>query len=187
MDVKEAIRKRRAYRSLIPVKITEDLVNDLAECAQIAASCFNNQPWNYIFVYDKQILEKMHEALSDGNKWAYKASMIIVVLGKKDDDCVIYDRIYYRFDIGMATAHIILRATELGLVAHPIAGYSPKKTREILGIPDNIDVITLVIVGKHSDKIDPVLSEKQVKAEKERPKRKSIDEFVYINRYIEKK
>ena len=187
MDVKEAIEIRRAYRSLIPIKITKDIIYDLAECAQIAASCFNNQPWNYIFVYDKGMLEKMHDALSDGNKWAYNASMIIVVLGKQDDDCVIHDRIYYRFDIGMATAHIILRATELGLVAHPIAGYSPKKTREILGIPENIDVIALVIVGKHSDKIDPILSEKQVRDEKERPKRKSIDDFVYINRYIKKK
>ena len=186
MDVKEAIRKRRAYRSLIPVEITKDLINDLAECAQITASCFNNQPWKYIFIYDKKMLEKMHEVLSEGNKWAHKASMIIVVFGKQEDDCVIHDRIYYRFDIGMATEAIILRATELGLVAHPIAGYSPRKTREILGIPEDIDIITLVIVGKHSDKIDPVLSEKQVEAEKKRPERIPIDEFVYINRYIKK-
>lgn len=184
MEVKEAIKKRRAFRSLIPVQITKELIDDLAECAQITASCFNHQPWKFIFVYDTDVLLKMHDALSSGNEWAKKASMIIVVLGKKEDDCIIKDRIYYQFDIGMAISAMILRATELGLVAHPIAGYSPKKTSEILGIPENIDVITLVIVGKHSDKIDPVLSEKQVEAEKERPKRKAIDEFVYINRYI---
>ncbi len=187
MDVKEAIRKRRAYRSLIPTKITDELIADFAECIQITASCFNNQPWKYVFVYDQDMLRKMHETLSLGNEWAKKASMIVVVLGRKEDDCVIRDRIYYRFDIGMATEAIILRATELGLVAHPIAGYSPKKTREVLGIPEDIDVITLVIVGKHSDKIDPVLSEKQVEAEKNRPERIPIDEFVYINRYIDKK
>ena len=186
MDVKEAIIKRRAYRSLLPIEITNDLINDLAECAQITASCFNNQPWRYIFVYDKDVLLKMHEALSSGNQWAKKASMIIVVLGRKEDDCIIRNRFYYQFDIGMATCAIILRATELGLVAHPIAGYSPKKTREILGIPENIDVITLVIIGKHSDKIDPILSKDQVEAEKERPKRNTIDEFVYINRYTKK-
>ena len=186
MDVKEAIEKRRAYRSLIPVEITKDLIKDLAECAQITASCFNNQPWRYIFVYDKKMLEKMHEALSQGNKWAHKASMIIVVLGKQEDDCVIHERIYFRFDIGMATSAMILRATELGLVAHPIAGYSPRKTREILGIPDDFDVLALVIVGKHSNTIDSVLSEKQVEAEKERPKRIEIDEFVYMNKYIER-
>ena len=187
MNVKEAIEKRRAYRSLEPVKITKDLIYDLAKCAQITASCFNNQPWRYIFVYDPEMLKKMHEVLSSGNTWAHKASMIIVAVGKKDDDCVIRDRIYYRFDIGMATEAMILRATELGLVAHPIAGYSPKKTREILEIPEDYDVITLVIVGKHSYKIDPVLSEKQIKAEKERPERNPIDDFVYINGYINKK
>lgn len=187
MDVKEAIKKRRAYRSFLPVEITKDLINDLAECAQLTASCFNNQPWRYVFIYDSDVLKKMHEALSPGNEWAQSASMIIAVLGRKEDDCVIRDRIYYQFDIGMATGAMILRATELGLVAHPIAGYSPKKTREILGIPENIDVITLVIVGKHSDKIDPILSEKNVEAEKERPARKQIDEFVYLNRYIEKR
>ena len=186
MDVKEAIRKRRAYRSLIPVKITDELIKDFAECAQITASCFNNQPWRYVFVYEREMLNKMHETLSTGNEWVKKASMIIAVLGKQEDDCVIRDRIYYRFDIGMATEAIILRATELGLVAHPIAGYSPKKTREVLNIPEDIDVITLVIVGKHSDKIDSVLSEKQIEAEKKRPRRIPIDDFVYINRYIDK-
>ena len=186
MDVKDAIRRRRAFRSLIPVEITEDLILDFAECAQISASCFNNQPWRFIFVYEPAMLKKMYDALSTGNEWAQKASMIIVVIGRQEDDCVIRDRIYYRFDIGMATEAIILRATELGLVAHPIAGYSPKKTREILGIPEDFDVITLVIVGKHSDKIDPVLSKKQVEAEKNRPERIKIDDFVYMNRYIKK-
>lgn len=183
MNVKKAIENRRAYRSLDSINITQDLINDLAECAQITASCFNNQPWQYIFVYEKEMLKKMHSVLSSGNKWAKKASMIITVLGKKEDDCVIYDRIYYRFDIGMATEAMILRATELGLVAHPIAGYSPKKTREVLGIHDDIDVITLVIIGKKSKKINTSLNNKQIDAEKKRPKRKQIKKFVFHNYY----
>jgi nitroreductase len=186
MNVKEAIEKRRAYRSLEAVEITQDLINDLGHCAQITASCFNNQPWQYVFVYEKETLEKMHEALSKGNEWAKNASLIIVVLGKKEDDCVIYDRVYYQFDIGMATSAMILRATELGLVAHSIAGYSPKKTREILDIPDELDVITLVIVGKKSDKIKSYLNDKQIQAEKQRPERKKIKDFVYHNKYEEK-
>jgi len=184
MDVLEAIKTRRAYRSLEPVNITKKMINDLAECARLAPSCFNNQPWKYIFVYDKKVLKNLYLALSEGNKWVHNASLIIVILGKKEDDCVINDRIYYIFDIGMATANIILRATELDLVAHPIAGYSPRKTREILGIPDYLDVIALLIVGKKSDKIFDILTDKQKESEIIRPKRKEIDEFVYINRYV---
>jgi nitroreductase len=185
MDVKEAIKKRRAYRSLMPVEITEQLIDDLAESAQLFCSCFNNQPWRYVFVYDKDMLQKMHAALSSGNEWARAASMIIAVFSKPDLDCLIRDREYYFFDTGMATAAMILRATELGLVAHPIAGFSPKKTREILGIPENEDmeVITLVIVGKHSDSISPVLSEKQIAAEKQRPSRLPFHAFAYRNRF----
>ncbi|MBN1860675.1 MAG: nitroreductase family protein [Candidatus Thermoplasmatota archaeon] len=183
MDVNEAIQKRRAYRSLAPVLITEELIKDLAGYAQLSASCNNNQSWRFVFVYDQEMLKKMHEVFPKGNAWAKSASMIIAVLSKKDYDCVIDDRVYHQFDTGMATAFLILRATELGLVAHPIAGYSPKKTREVLMIPQDIEVITLVIVGKHSDTINPVLSEKQILAEKQRPERFSLEKFAFFNRY----
>jgi len=183
MDVKEAIKKRRAYRSLDPVKITKELINDLAECAQLSASCFNNQSWKYVFISAPKVLKEMHVALSQGNEWAKAASMIIVVFSKKEDDCIIHDREYYLFDTGMATQSILLRATELGLVAHPIAGYSPRKTREILGIPDEYNVIALVIVGKHSKKISKVLSDKQIEAEKKRPERISFDEFIHFDKF----
>ncbi|HER45323.1 MAG TPA: nitroreductase [Thermoplasmatales archaeon] len=183
MDVKEAIQKRRAYRSLELVDITEQLIRDLAGCAQLSASCNNNQSWRFVFVYEQEMLRKMHEVFPKGNAWAQSASMIIAVLSKKEYDCIIGDRVYHHFDTGMATAFLILRATELGLVAHPIAGYSPEKTREILGIPDDIEVITLIIVGKHSTTINPVLSEKQIMAEKQRPERFPLEKFVYLNRY----
>jgi nitroreductase len=183
MDVSKAIRERRAYRSLDPVEITEDLIKDLAGYAQLAPSCFNNQPWRFVFVYDPGALEEMFAALSSGNVWAHAASMIIAVFSKKEDDCIIRDRVYHQFDVGLAAAFLILRATELGLVAHPIAGFSPKKTREILGIPEEYKVITLIIVGKHAKTISPVLSEKQIVAEKKRPKRKQIGRFVFLNRF----
>ena len=183
MDVKEAIQKRRAYRSLDPVRITEELITDLARCAQLSASCNNNQSWRFVFVYDKEMLEKMYEVLPKGNAWARNASMIIAVLSRKDYDCVIKDRVYHQFDTGMATAFLILRATELGLVAHPIAGYDPEKTRDVLMIPQDIEVITLVIIGKHSDVINPVLSEKKVLAEHQRPERFSLEKFAFLNRY----
>lgn len=183
MEVNEAIRERRAYRALEPIKITQGIINSLAESARIAPSCFNNQPWRYIFVFDPEVLKNMYSALSTGNEWARLASMIIVVFSKKENDCMIKDREYYLFDTGMATAFIILRATELGIVAHPIAGFSPKKTREILGIPNEMNVITLVIVGKHSSEINPLMTQQQIEVEKERPERLKIEEFVYLNKY----
>jgi nitroreductase len=183
MDVKEAINQRRAYRSFDPVPITKEFVEELAKLVQLSPSCFNNQPWRFCFVYDKDMLEKMKTTLSKGNEWAYTASMMIAVFSKKEFDCIIHDREYYLFGCGMSVGLLMLRVTELGLVAHPIAGYSPKKVREVLGIPDEMNVITLVMVGKHSATISPVLSEKQVADEKERPARFPLEKFVYHNRY----
>jgi nitroreductase len=184
MDVKDAIRKRRAYRSFEPIEITKKMIEELAEAAQLAPSCNNNQPWRYIFVHSQDVLKKMHEALPQGNAWAKAASMIIAVLSKKDMDCLMPDgREYYAYDTGAATGFLILRATEMGLVAHCIAGYDPVKVKEVLSIPEDMNVITLLIVGKHSEIISPLLSPKQAKSETERPERLALDTLYSENMY----
>jgi len=183
MNVTDAIHARRAYRSLGPVEVTPELVDDLAIHAGLSASCFNSQPWRFVFVYEEEMLKAMWAALSRGNKWVELASMIVAVFSKPEDDCQIRDRAYHQFDAGMATAFLILRATELGLVAHPIAGFSPKKVREVLGIPEEYQVITLVNVGRKSEAVHPYLSEEQAEAERMRPPRKPLAEYAYHNRY----
>lgn len=179
MDVKTAIETRRAYRSLDPVPVDRALIEDLARCAILAPSCFNNQPARFDFVTGKA-LGAMREALSRGNAWARDASMIIAVHAALENDCRVDERQYYLFDTGLATAMLILRATELGLVAHPIAGYDEAAVREALDIPETERVITLVIVGTHADTIRPSLSEKQAAAEARRPERLGFDEFARI-------
>jgi nitroreductase len=183
ITVKEIIEKRRAYRAIEKVDITEELIYDLASHAQLSASCSNYQPWNYVFVYKEEMLKKAFEALKESNEWAKKAAMIIAVFSRKELDCIVgKSREYYLFDTGMATAFMILRGTELGLVMHPIAGYSHSKIKTILGIPGEMIVITLIIVGKKIADLSQ-LTEKQAKTENKRPKRKSLDEFVHLNKY----
>lgn len=183
MDVKEAIETRRAYRALEPVDIPTEIMNELAHAARLSPSCFNQQPWRYVFVHDKETLLKMREAMKQGNEWTHNASLIIVVFSKQEDDCVVGDRIYHQFDTGMATGFLILRATELGLVAHPIAGFSPTAMREIIGVPEEYSVITCVIVGMKKDGTVAEMSETQIEVENERPPRKAMNEFVFFNRY----
>jgi nitroreductase len=183
MDVKEAIDTRRSYRSLEKAEITDELVRDLAQSARLSASCFNNQPWRYVFVYGEEQLEKMKDALSPGNAYGKEASMIIAILSRPDLDCQLRGRDYYLFDTGMATAQMFLRATELGLVAHPIVGFSQTKTREALDIPDDMQLMALVLVGKKADRINPVLDEGQQKSEKSRPERLPLERFAFIDRY----
>ena len=164
-----------------PVDITDELVRDLAESAQLAPSCFNKQPWRFVFARASEVLKQLHGAVSRGNDWVQAGSMVIAVFTREDLDCRLKGRDYYLFDTGMAVAFLILRATELGLVAHPIAGYRESAVKETLGIPEDMKVIALVIVGKHSEFTSPLLSEKQVESEKVRPERLPLGEFAYVD------
>ena len=183
LKVKEAIEKRRAYRSLDPFDSSDDIIRDLALSAGLAPSCFNYQPWRFIFVRDQVILSELHGALSKTNAWAQRASMLIAVFSKADDDCQVRGRIYHQFDTGIALGFLIIRATELNLVAHPFAGFREKKVKEILGIPEEYQVIAMVALSKKAEVIYDLLTDSQKGIEKKRPERKSIEEYVNIDRF----
>jgi nitroreductase len=183
MTVKEAIEQRRAYRSFDPVIINNELISNLGEIASLAPSCMNKQPWRFLFCNSPEVLQKIHPALSPGNDWAKSASMIVAVFSAKELDCRVKGRDYYLFDCGMATAFIILRATELELVAHPIAGFDEEQVKAALNIPEEMTVITLVNIGKHSAIINPALSENMILGEKNRPERYPLEKTVFLNNY----
>jgi len=183
MELQDVVNARRAYRSLDPVEITDEIIRSLGQAAILAATCFNNQPARYVFVTDPKVLHEVQGAMTKGNAWTQQASMIIAVFSHVDYDCKPKGREYYLFDTGMQTAQLILKATDLGLVAHPIAGYDEDKVKAILGIPEEMRVITLVIVGKKSDTISPLLDEGQIEREKKRPERLPQEKFVAMNRF----
>jgi nitroreductase len=185
MELNECVEQRRAYRSLEKTAITEALANTLCETVRLAPSCFNNQPWRFHFAFEPAALAKALPCLSAGNQvWAGNASLIIAVLGERDSDCKMPDgRAYYQFDCGMAAAYLILKATELGLVAHPIAGYDPAKYKAAFFIPEPMEVLTLIIVGKRAETINPALKDYQVVSEKTRPPRKELKEFLFFNEH----
>ena len=178
----EAIEGRRAYRSLDPVAITKNLIKDLARSASLAPSCFNYQPWRFVFVKDPEVLKKIHGNLSKTNRWVERASMLVAVYSREDDDCKVKGRYYHQFDIGMAVGLLMLRATELGLVAHPFAGFKEKAVKGILGIPEEYQLIALVAVGKKADVLHDLLTDDQKEAESKRPERKAFEEFAHIDR-----
>jgi nitroreductase len=183
MELMEIITTRRAYRSLQPAEITVELIRKLAAAASLSASCFNKQPWRFVFAHEKEVLDRLKEAMNKGNEWTRAASLIVAVCSRSDLDCVVKGREYYLFDTGMATAFLILRATEMGLVAHPISGYDEGKAKDVLGIPPDMTLITLVNIGRHLLPPNDLLSEKQVEIEKERPERLKLEEIMRLNRF----
>jgi len=183
MKLMEIIENRRAYRSLGPAAINETMVRDLAAAASLSASCFNKQPWRFVFAFETEVLDRLKQAMNKGNEWTRAASLIVAVCSRKDLDCVVKEREYYLFDTGMATAFLILRATEMGLIAHPIAGYDEEMAKDVLGIPVDMRLITLIHVGKHLLPPNALLNEQQAEIEKTRPERLPLTEIMRLNKF----
>jgi len=156
--------------------VTDKILNKLSRAASLAPSCYNNQPWRFVFVYEKEALAEFMEALSEGNSWAKDSSLIVAAFGDREDDCIVKERDYYLFDMGLAAENLMLQATEMGLVAHPIAGFNEKKAKKILGIPADKKLITLIVMGKHD------VDTEEAQKEQQRPDRLPLKEFVFHNK-----
>ena len=121
--------------------------------------------------------------MAKGNEWTTRAPLIIVVTCREADDCKSSDRRnYFMFDCGLAIGQVELRATELGLLAHPIAGYDPLKVKAALGVPEEYVVMTLVICG-YLGGDEALLSEKQKGWERTRPERKPLGETIFLDKW----
>ncbi|MEJ2068651.1 MAG: nitroreductase family protein, partial [Deltaproteobacteria bacterium] len=183
MEVSEAIRQRRSLRGLKRFEVTDEILDALMEAAELAPSCANNQPWKYVFVKEEKKLEGIRKALSKGNYWAKRASLMITLVSKRDMDCVIRGRAYYKFSAGLSASRLILRAWDLGLVAHALAGYKPGIVRKVINLPKDLEIISLIAVGKHADNWKEILKEKHRVTEEKRPERKPRKETFFIDEY----
>jgi nitroreductase len=204
MEVSDAIRERRAFRALVRKPISNEVVERLAEAARLSPSALNMQPWRFVFATDHAVIDRLSAALPDYNMWAKNASLIIAVCSSESMDAIVHEdqdvrryvahpsefgespeRPMWLYDVGIASAFIMLQATALGLVAHPIGGYMESGVREVLGVPDEMTICALLICGTHTT--DPAviaaLPEDLRADETKRPERLAIDRFVYRDRY----
>ena len=183
MDVVDAIHRRRALRALQDKPIEDEKVEALIEAARLSPSCNNFQPWRLTFVRGPEALAAVKEGMNKGNVWTTRSPLIIVVAAKEDDDCMLSDRRnYFLFGCGLAIGELMLRATDLGLVAHPIAGFDPVKIRAAVGIPDPYVIITTVICGYPGGDTS-LLSDKQKAIELTRPERKPVGENIFLDKW----
>ena len=183
MEVAEAIHARRAKRAIQDRPVEDEMIDALVEAARLSASCNNNQPWRIVICRGEEALASIKGALPRGNGWATRAPVIMVVSAKPVDDCQLPDRRdYFLFSSGLAIGQLELMATELGLIAHPIAGYDPLKAKAVLGIPEEYVVITFVIIG-YPGGDDSLLSDKQKAIELTRPERKPVGENFFLDKW----
>jgi len=154
-SINPLIEQRRAKRALATDPVIATDIDLLVKAAHLAPSCFNNQPWRFIVIDDEETLREVKGAMPKGNYWTKSAPVIIAVTSHRDLDYKLSDkRDYFLFGCGMAVGNLMIQATEMGLIAHPIAGYNPTKVKEILKVPADYTLITLIIVARAGDPAD---------------------------------
>jgi nitroreductase len=78
------------------------------------------------------------------------------VWSKADLDCKTPEgREYFQFDTETASAFLMLAATARNLEAHPLASFDPQAAREVLALPADAQVITLIVMGGHTSETPP--------------------------------
>jgi nitroreductase len=178
-QVLDLLRRRKATRAFDGRPVEAAKIGAILEAARLSASCANMQSWRFLVLTgdDPDALEKGREALSGGNYWAKAAPVLIFGYSRPDLDCVLRDgRQYYQFDLGLAVQNILLQATELDLVARPMAGYSPQKVKQASGLPDEFEVLVAIAIGYEGDV--STLSDKHQKMSHAPRQRKPLEEIV---------
>jgi nitroreductase len=177
MDILPELAARRARCAVAADPLPREQVERLLSAAVLAPSCMNNQPWRIVAVTGER-LAAVREGLSEGNKWGTRAPLIVVMATKPSLDCRLDSgRDYAYYGCGMAAMALMLQATREGLIAHPIAGYTPHKVARAAGLPEDFVALNLIIVGKPGD--DALLSDGQKAKEASERKRKPLSEVAF--------
>jgi nitroreductase len=124
----------------------------LVEAARWAPSCSNNQSWNYVFVYKKDITRMgLEDALTRGNVWAKKAPYLVAVAADPDQDCKDNGLPFYAYNAGLSVMCLAIEAEHLGLRVHQMAGWDEQKVKQALGYPSSFRVVVLFALGYEAD------------------------------------
>lgn len=141
------ILTRRSIRKYTEEPVSEAETRKLLEAAMSAPSAANQQPWHFVVINDREILNKIPEILQYG-QMSCEASMVIVVCL---DDELEKHKGFGAQDCSAATENILLAANAMGLGA-VWCGVYPKEERmnptgEMLGLPENVHPFSLIAIG----------------------------------------
>lgn len=174
---------RESKRAYLDKPVEQEKLDDLFEIIRWSPSCSNNQPWRFIFVRDDEQKKKAGEALPRGNQWATNAPILVAVCThedfdvQRDDDDVDYSQ----FDCGLGTMSLLLGAVQVGLMAHPMAGYDSPAMKKALGVPDDWKIMCMVSLGYRGNHDD--LDEQTKEKDEGERTRKAVDEIIQFDKF----
>jgi nitroreductase len=169
------LRGLRAVRQLRRDPIPEAMLRDILEVARWSGSAGNRQPWEFVVVRDREMLERL--ASIDGANAGHLASAavgIAVVMHPEVRDLDAYDE-------GRLAERILLAATAQGLGAAVGHFTGPRDTwaasaeaKRLLGIPESFVLRETISVGYPAEHLQRTPNP---------PGRKPLEQLVHWEHY----
>ena len=178
--INDLIQRRWSPRAFADRAVEPQTLHSLVEAARWAASSFNEQPWAFVVAHKRETeaFQAIADCLVEGNRaWALEAPLLMISVAKLTFDHNGKPNRHAYHDLGQAVANMLIQATELGLFAHQMAGFSEDKARENLRIPDSHDPVAVIALGYPGDPEE--LPTKLRDKETEPRSRRGFEEFVF--------
>jgi len=161
-DILEIIKNRRSVRSYKNEIIKEDELERILEAARWAPSAINKQPWQFIVIKDKNILNQLGGQFF--SKHLKEAAVVIVVLTDEPDNK------WATIDCSLASENLMLEASSLGIGSCFVGSFKEKKLRNLLNIPNECKIIGLITLG-------------YPKEDQKAPLKKDLKDIISVNKY----
>lgn len=152
MDIMEAIMTRRSVRKYKAKPVSEYLIMQLLQAAMQAPSAANEQPWQFIVIRDRRILEQVPSFHAHAHMVRAAAVAILVC---EDTSLEVYKG-RGSLDCANAAENMLLAAHGMGLGAVWVGIYPVEERisgmRKLLGIPGSVVPIALISIGYPDEK-----------------------------------
>lgn len=169
MEVFDAMSGRKSIRAYRPDGVEEEKLTRVLEAARLAPSASNRQEWKFIVVKNEATRKKL-AATTYGQRFVGEAPVIIVACATESRSIMTCGQPAYTVDLSIACTHLILEAWEQGLGTCWLGTFNEGEVKEILAIPDQVRVVTMMPLGYAN--------------EAGRPKtRKALSQIVCMERY----
>lgn len=152
----KAIMNRRSIRKYTEQTVSDEQVKMLLEAAMCAPSAGNEQPWHFVVIKDRQLLDRVPE-YHPHSSMIKQASVAILICG--DTRLSKYDVDYWVQDCAAATENLLIAAQDLGLGAVWLGVYPRQERvqglRGLFNIPEEVFPFALVPVGYPAEQKGP--------------------------------
>ena len=147
METLDAIKTRRSIRKFKPQLISREIILELLEAAMFAPSAGNEQPWQFVVLDDRKILDEVPRICSTASMCRQSATAVLVC---GDATLEKYPG-FWVLDCSAAVENLLLAAHALGLGAVWVGVYPlsdrVEAFRRLLALPPEITPFALVALG----------------------------------------